>query len=168
MEATLKAIISAISLLSILCVFGHSAVAETLLFDLNRVADKPRSDVEKILGEPSKVVEDSFRGSRGTLYPAIRAAYMKEAIEVTYLEGGARYLSIWVQKLSERYQDYSYPNDGWTLLGNLGLDRNITADFSNQAITRWRNLPGVYEISVFPTANNKISRVHVFINRIYE
>ena len=147
---------------------AQPAREEKLLFDLKRVADKPRSDVEKILGEPSKVVDDVFRGSRGSTYPAIRAAYLNGAIEVTYLEGGARYFTIWIQKLGGKYQGYSYPNDGSTLLGDLGLDRNVTADVSNQVMTRWRDLPGIYEINVFPTAKNKISYLHVFTNRIYE
>ncbi len=157
-----------IGLLPVFFVIGHSAAQEKLLLDLKQVADRPRPDVEKILGQPSKLVDDIFRGTRGTTYPAIRAAYTNGAIEVTYLEGGARYLTIWVQKLSGKYLDYSYPKDGWTLLGDLGLDKNATGDLSNQAVTRWRNLPGIYEINIFPTAENKISYVHVLTNRIYE
>jgi len=165
--AGLKEIISFTGLLFICFVFDHSAAQEKLLFDLKKVADRPPSDVEKILGKPSKLVDDSFRDSRGNIYPSIRAAYMNESIEITYIEGGARYLTIWVQKLSKGYQDYSYPKDGWTLLGDLGLDPNTTADFSNHAATRWRDLPGIYEITIFPTAENKIWHAHVFINRIY-
>jgi hypothetical protein len=164
----LKSIICIIGLFSVFCVFGNAAAEDTPLFDLKRVADRPMPDVEKILGKPSKLVDDVFRGSRGSTSPATRAAYMNGSIEVTFLEGGARYLTIWVDKLSERYRDYSYPKDGWTLLGDLGLDRNTTADFSNQVITRWRDLPGIYEIDVFPTTEKKIWYVHVFINRIYE
>ena len=165
--AGLKEIISFTGLLFVCFIFDHSAAQEKFLFDLKKVADKPPADVEKILGKPSKLVDDSFRDSRGNTYPSIRAAYMNEGVEITYIEGGARYLTIWVQKLSERYQDYSYPKDGWTLLGELGLDRNTTADFSNHTATRWRDLPGVYEINIFPTAENKIWYAHVFINRIY-
>ncbi len=118
-------------------------------------------DVEKILGKPSKLVDDIFRGSRGATYPAIRATYMNGAVEVTYLEGGARYLTIWIQKLDGKYQDYSYPKDGWTLLGDLGLDRTTTPDVSNQTLTRWRDLPGIYEIDVFPTTEKKIWYVYI-------
>jgi hypothetical protein len=150
------------------CVLDRSVAQESLLFDLKRVADRPPPDVEKILGKPSKLVDDVFKSSRGTTYPAIRATYMNGAIEVTYIESGARYLTIWVQKLSRRYQDYSYSKDGWTLLGDLGLDRNTTADFSNQVVTRWRDLPGIYEINVFPTAEKRIWYLHVLINRIYQ
>ena len=107
-------------------------------------------------------------GTRGSTYPAIRATYMNGAVEVTYLEEGARYLTIWIQKLGGKYQDYSYPKDAWTLLGDLGLDRNATADFSNQTVTRWRNLPGLYEINVFAAAGKQIWYVHVLTNRIYE
>src|SRR5512145_1914567 len=82
------------------------AAQEKLLFDLKRVADKPRPVVEKILGPPAKLVDDVFRSSRGYTYPAVRATYMNGAVEVTYLEGGARYLKIWVQKLSGKYQQY--------------------------------------------------------------
>jgi hypothetical protein len=120
------------------------------------------------LGKPSKLVDDVFRGTRGNTYPAIRATYMNGAVEITYLEGGARYLTIWVQKLSARYQEYSYPKDGWSFLRDLGLDPNTTTDISTQATTRWRDLPGIYEINVFPTAENRIGYVHVLTNRIYE
>jgi len=160
-----KAII--VGFLLLFGVFGRAVAQESLLFDLKRVADRPPPDVEKILGKPSKLVDDVFRGSRGSTYPATRAAYMNGAIEVVYLEGGARYLTIWVQKLSGRFQDYSYPKDGWKLLGDLGLDRNTTADLSNQAVTRWRDLPGIYEINVFPS-EKQIWYVHVLINRIYQ
>ena len=163
-----KAIIFTVGLLLLFGVFGRSMAQGPLLFDLKRVADRPPPDVEKILGKPSKLLDDVFRGSRGSTYPTIRATYMNGAIEVTYIEGGARYLTIWIQKLSGRYQGYSYPKDGWMLLGDLGLDRNTTADLSNQAVTRWRDLPGIYEINVFPTAEKKLWYVHVLINRIYQ
>ncbi len=163
----LKSVICII-VFSVFCAFGNVVADDAPLFDLKRVADRSLLDVEEILGKPSKMVDDVFRGSRGSTYPAIRAAYMNGAIEVTYLEGGARYLTIWIQKLSRKYQGYSYPKDGWTLLGDLGLDRKTTPDFSNQAITRWRDLPGIYEINVFPTSEKKIWYLHVFINRIYE
>jgi|GEM_PF-5682443 hypothetical protein len=163
----LKEIISVTGLLLTLFVFDYSAAQEKFLFDLKKVTDRPPADVEKILGKPSKLVDDLFRSSRGNTYPSIRAAYMNEAIQITYIEGGARYLTIWIQKLSERYQRYSYPQDGRTFLGDLGLDRNTTPDFSNHAVTRWRDLPGIYEINIFPTAENKIWYAHVFINRIY-
>src|SRR4029450_11691222 len=157
-----------IFMFSVFYMFDHSIAQEQLLFDLKQVADRPPPDVERILGKPSKLVDDVFRGSRGSTYSTIRAAYMNGVIEVTYIEGGARYLTIWVQKISGRYQEYSYPKDGWTLLGDLGLDRNTTADFSDQASTRWSDLPGIYQINIFPTAENKISHAHVFVNRIYE
>ena len=163
-----KAIIVSVGFLLLFGVFGRSVAQEPVLFDLKRVADRSPADVEKILGKPSKLVDDVFRGSRGSTYPATRAAYMNGAIEVVYLEGGARYLTIWVQKLSGKFQDYSYPKDGWKLLGDLGLDRNTTADLSNQAVTRWRDLPGIYEINVFPTSEKQIWYVHVLINRIYQ
>jgi hypothetical protein len=157
-----------IGLLSVFFALDHSAAQEKILLDLKRVADKPRQEVEKILGEPSALAEDVFRNSRGTTYPAIRATYLNGAVEVTYLEGGARYLTIWIQKLGGKYLDYSYPEDGWTLLGDLGLDRNATADFSNQAVTRWRDFPAIYEISIFPTPERKIWYAHVLTSRIYQ
>ena len=163
-----KEIICITGLLSTFFVFDHSAAQEKVLFDLKKVADRPRPDVETILGESSKVVDDVFRGSRGSTYPATRATYMNGAVEVTYLEGGARYLTIWIQKLGGKYQDYSYPRDASTLLGDLGLDRNATADLSNQTVTRWRHLPGLYEINVFATSERQIWYVHVLTNRIYE
>jgi hypothetical protein len=163
-----KEIICIIGLLCSFFVFDHCAAQEKVLIDLKKVADRPRPDVETILGESSKVADDVFRSTRGNTYPAIRVTYMNGAVEVTYLEGGARYLTIWIQKLGEKYQDYSYPKDAWTLLGDLGLDRNATADLSNQTVTRWRNLPGLYEINVFATSEKQIWYVHVLTNLIYE
>src|SRR5690606_16735708 len=120
-----------------------AAAEEKILFDLKRAADKPRAEIEKILGAPSRVVDDVFTSSRGYAYPAVRASYLGGAIEVTYLEGGARYFKIWIPKLGSRYAKYSYPKDASKLLEDLGLDRNITADLSNPTVTRWRNLPEV-------------------------
>ena len=157
-----------VGLLSVFLAPDHSAAQEKVLLDLKRVADKPRPEIEKILGIPSKLVDDVFRNTRGYTYPAVRATYMNGAIEVTYLEGGARYFTIWIQKLGGKYRDYSYPKDTGTLLGDLGLDRNITADLSNQTVTRWRDLPDIYEINVFATAEKQIWYVHVMTSRIYE
>ena len=163
-----KSIVLIPGLLLLFCWFSHSVAQERLLFDLKAVADRPAPDVEKILGKPFKTVDDVFRSARGNTYPTIRATYMNGAVEITYIEGGARYLTMWVQKLSRRYQEYSYPKGGWSFLGDLGLDPKTTADISNQAITKWRNLPGIYEINVFPTAEERIWYVQVLINRIYE
>jgi hypothetical protein len=157
-----------IGLLSVFFAIDHSAAQEKVLLDLKRVADKPRPEIETILGVPSKLIDDVFRSTRGNTYPAIRATYMNGAIEVTYLEGGARYFTIWIQKLGGKYLDYSYPMDAGTLLGDLGVDRNAKADLSNQDITRWRDFPGIYEINVFPTAERKIWYAHVLTSRIYQ
>jgi hypothetical protein len=147
--------------------FANSSAAEKIL-DLKRLADKPRSEVEKILGSPFKLVDDVFRSARGFTYPAVRASYLNDAIEVTYLEGGARYFKIWIQKLGARHQDYSYSKDIPSLLGDLGLDQNTTADLTNQTVTRWRYLPELYEITVFATPENRVWYVHVLTSRIYE
>ena len=147
---------------------SRAAQEEKVLLDLRRVADKPRPEIEKFLGVPSKLIDDVFRSTRGYTYPAVRAIYMNGAIEVTYLEGGARYFKIWIQKLGGKYQDYSYPKDMGPLLADLGLDRNIPADFSNQTLTRWRDLPDLYEINVFTTGEKQIWYVHVLTSRIYE
>ena len=157
-----------IGLLSVLFAVDHSASQEKILLDLRGVADKPRSEIEKILGIPFNTVEDVFRSTRGHTYPAIRATYMNGAIEVTYLEGRARYFTLWVQKLGGKYLDYSYPKDVGTHLGELGLDRDATADLSNQTVTRWRDFPGIYEINIFPTAERKIWYAHVSTSRMYQ
>ena len=157
-----------IGLFSVFFAVDCSAAQEKLLLDLKRVADKPRPEVEKILGLPSKLVDDVFRSSRGYTYPAVRATYMNGAIDVTYLEGGARYFKIWIQKLGGKYQEYSYPGDAATLLGDLGLDRNTEADLSNQTVTIWRYLPDIYEVHVFATAEKQIWYVHVLTSRIYQ
>jgi hypothetical protein len=151
----------------LLLVTGQAAAQQKLLLDLKQLADKPRSEAEKILGQPSALSEDIFRNTRGTVYPALRATYLNGAVEVTYLENGARYLRIWVQRLSDKFRDYSYPKDAWTLLGDFGLDRNATPDHSDQGITRWRDFPGIYEINVFSTEEKKIWYAHVLTSRIY-
>jgi hypothetical protein len=160
--------ITCMGLLSVIFAVGYAPSQEKFLLDLKRVADKPQAEVEKFFGVPSKLANDVFRSSRGYSYPAVRAGYINGAIEVTYLEGGARYFKIWLQKLGGKYQDYSYPKDAAMLLGDLGLDRNTTADFSNQTVTRWRNLPNLYEINVFATPEGQIWYVQVLTTRIYE
>lgn len=146
---------------------GPSPAQEKLLLDLKQLADQPRGEAEKILGQPSTVTDDVFRNSRGTLYPALRATYLNGAVEVTYLENGARYLKVWVQRLSDKYRDYSYPKDAWTLLGDFGLDRHAAADRSDPGIIRWRDFPGIYEINIFPTDERKIWYAYILTSRIY-
>src|SRR4030095_7417178 len=103
-----------IGLLSVFFAIDCSAAQEKVLLDLKRVADKPRPEIEKFLGVPSKLIDDVFRSTRGCKYPAGKATYMNGAIEVTYLEGGARYFKIMDPKigrkisglfLPERYRD---------------------------------------------------------------
>jgi hypothetical protein len=144
------------------------AAAQEVFLDLKRVADKARPEIEKILGMPSQLVDDVFRSTRGYIYPAVRATYMNGAIEVTYLEGGARYFKIWIAKLGGKYAGYSYPEDIPKLLEDFGLDRNTTPDSSNPTVTRWRDLPDLYEINVFATAEKQIWYVHVMTSRIYQ
>lgn len=165
----LKEIIG-VGLISVFFAMSYSAAQEKekVLLDLKRLANKPRPEIEKFLGTPSKLIDDVFRSTRGYTYPAVRASYRNDSIEVTYLEGGARYFKIWVQKLGGKYQDYSYPEDTSMLLGDLGLDRNIAADLSNNTVTRWRDLPDVYEINIFATSEKQIWYVHVVASRIYE
>lgn len=167
---TLKAAISVIGLSFFFFVLKIALAQENPLFDLKQVADKSPPHVEKILGQPPKLLDEVFRGTRGSTYQAKRGFYMNGAIEVAYMEEGARYVTVWIQKLGGKYQDYSYPKDAWTLLGDLGLDldRNVTADISNQFTTRWRNISGIYEINVFPTAGKTIWYLHVLTNRRYE
>lgn len=165
LSAVIKPCLIASALL--LSLAGPSAAQEKLLLDLKNLADKPRSEAEKILGKPSALRDDLFRNSRGTLYPALRGTYLDGAVEVTYLEDGARYLRIWVQRLSVKYREYSYPKDAWTLLGDFGLDRNAAADQSDDGIIRWRDFPGIYEINVFPTGERKIWYAYILTSRIY-
>ena len=164
----LKKKIIGVGLISVFFAMSYSAAQEKVLLDLKRLANKSRPEIEKFLGTPSKLIDDVFRSTRGYTYPAVRASYMNDSIEVTYLEGGARYFKIWIQKLGGRYQGYSYPEDTSMLLGDLGLDRNIAADFSNNTVTRWRDLPNIYEINFFATAEKRIWYVHVVTSRIYE
>lgn len=81
----LKAATYVIGLSSFLFVLKYGLAQENPLFDLKQVADKPPPHVEKILGESPKLMDDVFRGTRGSTYQAQRAFYRNGAIEVTYL-----------------------------------------------------------------------------------
>ena len=72
-----------IVLLTLFTSVEHAVAQAPLLFDLKQVADRPASEVEKILGKPSKLIDDVFRSSRGNIYPTIRAAYRNDAVAVT-------------------------------------------------------------------------------------
>jgi hypothetical protein len=159
---------SCLGLVAIFCTLSVSRAQEKLLLDLKRLADKPRPEIEKFLGPASKATDDVFRSGRGFTYPAVRAVYVNDAIEVTYVEGGARYFKIWIQKLDGKYRGYAYPNDTGRLLADLGFNRNTAADFTNETLTRWRHLPDIYEVSVFATPEKRIWYVHVVTSRIYE
>lgn len=164
--ASIKTIV--VALLCVLPSSGHSAAQRPALLNLNELADKSRSHIEEVLEPPVTLVDDVFRSARGFTYPAIRATYQNSAIEVTYLEGGARYFKIWVQKLGEHYKVPSYPKDTSILIGDLGVDPKVPPDLSNETVIRWRYLPNLYELSIFGTPEKTIWYVHVLTSRIYE
>jgi hypothetical protein len=160
-----------IIVVAVLCVLPSSslfAAQRSALLNLNELADKSRSHIEEVLGPPVALVDDVFRSARGYTYPAIRATYQNSAIEVTYLEGGARYFKIWVQKLGEHYKVHSYPKDASMLIGDLGLDPTVPPELYNETVIRWRYFPNLYELSIFGTPEKTIWYVHVLTSRIYE
>ena len=155
------------------------------LFDLKAVANQSPETVQQILGEPSELRANTFSALTGKNYRIQEGKYRGGTVDIAYIENGARYITIYLsacaeyKNLDERTQKcvkekhtgygwYLYPKGAWQLLGDLGLDKNATADFSNQFTTRWRNESGIYEINVLPTAGNKIWYVHVLTNRVYE
>lgn len=157
---------------------------ENPLFDLKVVADQSPEIIEKILGKPSELQADTHRTLIGRTYPLQRGKYKGGTVKIAFIENGARYITIFLsdcaeyKKVDERTQRcikekhtgygwYPYPEGAWTLLGDLGLDRNATAEFSNQFTTRWRNVSGIYEVSVFPLIKH-ILYAHVLTNRRYE
>jgi hypothetical protein len=157
---------------------------ENRLFDIKTVTDQNPEMVQHILGEPSELRTGTLRARDGRNYTTQEAKYKGGTVEITFVENGARYITVFVsdcaeyQRLNETmkkcvkerptgYGWYPYPKGASSLLGDLGLDRNATAEISNQVITRWRNVSGIYEISIFHLINH-ISYMYILTNRRYE
>jgi hypothetical protein len=151
------------------------------LFNLKAIADQSPEIVQQILGAPSELQARTFTSRAGKSYPTQRAKYKGETVEITFIDNGARYVTVFLsvcaeyRRLNETTQKcvkerhtgygwYPYPKAAWTLLGDLSLDGNTTAEFSNQFTTRWQNLSGIHEINVFPLITH-IHYAHVLTTR---
>ena len=152
----------------VVCLSIASAGAVTL-FNINAVANKNPAIVEKTLGKPSELTAGTFNGKQ-----VKRGKYKNGVVEITFIDDGARYITIFLQDKDAKYNKYKYPDGAWTLLGEMGLDGNATAEVTNSAVTRfksgmpeWNNFPNVYEISMFPKGEN-VWYVHILTDKKYE
>jgi len=136
--------------------------------DLNQIVKKTPIQVQRYLGRLSELKPDIYRSLGGKASRVKIGKYRKGLFEITFIENGARYIDVCFEGIDPDYDRYSYTSDTRTLLGNLGLDGNASAYFSNQFVTILRGLSGIYEISMFPGPKNRISYAQVMTDRKYE
>ena len=134
---------------------GSRMKALSPFVDLNQIVNKTPIQVERYLGRPLELKADIYRSLGGIASRVEIGKYRKGLFEITFIENGARYIDVFFEGIVPNHDRYSYPSDTRTLLGNLGLDGNASAYFSNQFVTIWRGLSGIYEISMFPRAKKQ-------------
>lgn len=151
-------------------------------FQLMDIVDKDPTQVEKLLGKPNKVTRDDFQGTYGK-YKIERASYLNDAIEIGFIDSGARWITIrleecteWEQlsktmkkckKTTSNFKGYSYSRGTSTLFKDLGLPMNAKPSFSNDYVKRYKNIDGIYEISIFPIID-RMNYVLVLSDKQYQ
>ena len=154
---------------------------EPFPFQLNDLVNKDPASVAKILGKPDKVSRDNYQGTYGK-YKIERASYLNENVEIGFIENGARWITIklesctdWeqlsknmkrCQETKSNFKGYSYSRGESTLFMDLGLDKNIKPNFANEHVKRFKDVDGIYEISIFPI-KHKIDYILVLSEKKY-
>lgn len=116
---------------------------------LRELSGKTVENVETILGKGK--LESKWKDERAGCKECPKYVYKNGSIEVIYIKGVADRITL------NGLNEYDYPQGA---LQALGIE-SVNADFSNDIVTRWKNIPGFIEISAFNGLNNKIDYVLV-------
>lgn len=103
----------------------------TAMFDIPSIAGKVEEQVAAALGEPNSC-ENIKQGKK--------CFYQPGETEVVFISGKADWITI------NALDNAPYSEDALPL---LGLEK-ASASFSNNFVTRWSEIPGLLEVSIFP------------------
>lgn len=151
-------------------------------FKLQDLVNKSPSAIEKVLGKPGKLIDDTYENGTKT-FKIKRGSYMNNAVEISFVDGGARWITIQLEECTNyeqlsktmkrcletksNFDTYYYPQDSSNLLKDLGLNSSLSPDFSNDYAIRYHNIGDIYEVSLFPI-QDKINYALVLTNKKYE
>lgn len=147
---------------------------------LSKLTNKSQEEVEQILGVPDSTSEGTLQG-----YDVIRNEYLVGKLEITYIEGGARYITLNLEECSKEeqlsenmtrcleyedyYKDYVFSNAGARiLLSEVGIDTKDEPDFSSQSIKQWKNLHGNYEVGLYEDGKGGIKYIMIITDIKYQ
>lgn len=105
--------------------------AAKLVVDVPKLAGKSEAEVAALLGDPT---------SCETVKQGKKCTYTTGETDVVFISGKADWISV------DALDSAPYSSDALPLIGF----EPATPDFSNEHVMRWRNLPGVLEVSLAP------------------
>ena len=127
---------------SILMVFANFPIQARTVINIPDIAGKTPEQVAKILGKATKT--KMVKPSR-TPCPCPKHIYKNGAVEVMFIGGRADWIT--VNELGAA----SYTKATLALLG-LPIKKPT---ISNSFVMRWENIPGFFEVFLFPMSNGK-------------
>ncbi|MBM3263054.1 MAG: hypothetical protein FJY97_06460 [candidate division Zixibacteria bacterium] len=110
-----------------------SALAGEVLADIPAIATKSQAEVAKLLGSPTSQSKSKY---------GAKCVYSKGAIEIVFINGKADWITVYL------------PNASYSKEALAFLKLPVKSPtFSNANVIRWTNLPGLLEVSIFPSGN---------------
>lgn len=119
------------------------------ILDVPKIADKAKTEVDKILGQGSDESEVT--------------KYKDGLVEVNYIGGKAARITVNLAQI----KSFSYSSGLEEALKSLGLTYR-SPDFQNNNVTRWEGLSGMYEVSFFPGEGGNILYAYIITNEQYK
>lgn len=114
------------------------------IVDATKIAGKSQKEVAQLLGEPI---------SCETIKQGKKCSFTPGETEVVFISGKADWITV------EALDSAPFSED---VLPLLGIEKT-PATFSNDNVMRWDTVPGLLEVSVFPTATG-VDYAYIFVS----
>lgn len=148
--------------------------------EIDKLAGKTRQEVKSVLGNPVEVKRETLNRVK-----VVRAEYIDGKIEIAYVDGEARYITMFLEQCSEFqevteetrrcieyepvYTDYEFSDPGCKrLFSDMGLENPGEPGFSNWQRKSWNDLSGLQEVTVYSDGDGGIKYVNITAKGKYE
>lgn len=135
-----------------------------VMIDINGIAGKSESEVNKLLGQPNSTEKSNFRlyGTERSV-PSVTSIYRNGEngeIEITFIEGKAQRITYTPLKKME------FPKKPESLPSLFGLNASIPSS-ENELSTTWLYLDGLYSLQAFKNGNS-LDYIYIIVDEKYK
>lgn len=119
------------------------------IVDIRSIAGRSRQEVEEAMGSPDSMATEMIHGRSQPV-----GYYRDGSVEVVFVNGEGEWVTIWGRG------EIPYSSDA---LPALGLDARQPELEAPAGGLRWKNIPGILELNVFPSDSAPGTASYAFI-----